>query len=114
MSGYDVARIDELERLPVVEGLTWRPVRKRFGIGSFGVNAYTADEPGGRVVEEHTEGRNRHEELYVVVSGRATFAIGGEEVDAPTGTLVFLPDPDVERGAVAAEPATTVLALGAR
>lgn len=114
MKPYDVTSIDELERLPVVQGMTWRPVRKRLGIRAFGVNAYTADEPGQRVVEKHTEGGNRHEELYVVVSGRATFTIGEQDVDVPSGTMVHLPDPDVERGAIAAEGGTTVLALGAR
>jgi hypothetical protein len=113
--GYEVARLDELERLPVDDAdLVWRPVRRRFGISSFGVNAYTAERAGDRVVEEHTEARNRHEEVYVVVSGRATFAVGGEDVDAPAGTLVYLPDPEVRRGAVAAEPSTAVLALGGR
>jgi tetratricopeptide (TPR) repeat protein len=113
--GYQVARFDELERLPVdEEGLTWRPIRRRFGISSFGVNAYTAERAGDRVVEEHTETRNRHEEAYVVISGRATFTVGGEDIDAPAGTVVFLPDPAVKRGAIAAEAATTVLALGAR
>jgi hypothetical protein len=96
------------------EGLTWRPIRRHLGISSFGVNAYTAAHAGDRVVEEHAETRNRHEEVYVVVSGRATFAVGGEEIDAPSGTLVFLPDPEVRRGATAAEAGTTVLAIGAR
>jgi hypothetical protein len=114
-SGYHVARLDELERLPVDDAdLVWRPVRRRFGISSFGVNAYTAERAGDRVVEEHTEGRNRHEEVYVVIGGRATFTVGEDEIDAPEGTLVYLPDPDVRRGAVAADAGTTVLALGAR
>jgi hypothetical protein len=113
--GYEVTRLDELERLPVdEEGLTWRPIRRRLGVASFGVNAYTAERAGDRVVEEHAETRNRHEEVYVVVSGRAAFTVGGKEFDAPTGTLVFLPDPEVRRGATAAEDGTTVLALGAR
>jgi hypothetical protein len=77
------------------------------------VNAYTA-EPGSEVVENHTEETYGHEELYVVVSGRATFTLDGEEVDAPAGTLVHLPDPTVRRSAVAVEPGTTVLALGAK
>ena len=38
--GFDVAHLDELDALPVVgDGLVWRPVRRRFGIESFGVNA---------------------------------------------------------------------------
>jgi hypothetical protein len=70
------------------------------------------------VIEEHDElgaaGTGRHQELYVVLTGRARFTLDGEERDAPAGTLVFIGEPDVVRGAVAAEPNTTVLAIGAR
>ena len=113
MSG-NIARIEELERYPIEgqEGLTWRPVRRHFDIQAFGVNAYTADEAGQRVVEEHRE-EGGHEELYVVVSGRATFMVDGEEHDAAVGTLVHCP-PGTPRGAVAAEPGTTVLGIGAK
>jgi hypothetical protein len=52
--------------------------------------------------------------MYVVVTGRATFTLDGEEVDAPAGTVVHLPDPSVRRQAVAAEPDTRVLAFGAK
>ena len=113
MSG-SMTRIDELERYPIEgqEGLTMRPVRRHFDIQAFGVNAYTADEAGQRVVEEHRE-EGGHEELYVVVSGRATFMLDGEEHDAPAGTLVHCP-PGTLRGAMAAEPGTTVLGIGAK
>jgi quercetin dioxygenase-like cupin family protein len=112
---FEVARLDELERLPVDdEGLVWRPVRRRFGIRAFGTNAYTAERSGQRVVEEHTERTNGHEEVYLVVSGRARFTLDGTDVDAPAGTIVHLPDPDVRRGAVATEDGTTVLAIGAK
>jgi hypothetical protein len=115
VSAYEVASIDELESFPVDdEGLTWRPLRRRFDIRSFGTNAYTAARAGQRVVEEHTERTNGHEEIYVVLRGRATFTLDGDEFDAPAGTVVHLPDPSTRRGAVAAEDGTTVLALGAR
>ena len=98
--GYEVAHVDELEELPINRGeFVWRPVRRRFGISAFGTNAYTA-RAGQRVVEEHTE-RDGHEELYVVLRGRATFALGDDEVDAPAGTLVFV-RPGTRRGAIAA------------
>src|SRR3954470_11231597 len=110
--GYDVAHIDELEELPINKGeFVWRPVRRRFGISAFGTNAYTA-EAGQRVVEEHTE-TGGHQELYVVLRGRATFTLDGEEVDAPAGTLVFV-QPGTKRGAVAAEDGTAVLGVGAK
>jgi hypothetical protein len=111
--GYAVARIDELDRIEVMNGLEWRPIRRRFGIESFGCNAYTAAKPGDWVVEEHDEANLHHQEAYVVVRGHATFTLDGEELDAPTGTIVFIDDPNVKRLAVAVEEGTTVFALGA-
>ncbi|HET7555329.1 MAG TPA: cupin domain-containing protein [Gaiellaceae bacterium] len=113
MSGR-VARIDELELYPIEgqDGLTWRPVRRHFDIRAFGVNAYTAEEAGQRVVEEHREDSG-HEELYVVVSGRARFVLDGEPHDAPAGTLVHCPSGTL-REAFAEEPRTTVLGIGAK
>ena len=109
---YGVVRIDELDSYPISsqQGLTWRPVRRHFDISSFGVNAYTAEEAGQCVVPEHRDGQ---EELYVVLSGRATFTVEGEEYDAPAGTLVHCP-PGTLRSAFAAEPGTTVLGIGAK
>ncbi len=107
--------ISELESVPVGDSLVWRPVRRTFGIEAFGVNAYTAENPGDEIVEEHDEkgsGAGGHQELYVVIAGHATFTVDGDEIDAPAGTLVFLRDPTVRRGAHAREPGSTVLAVG--
>ena len=110
---YEVAHLDELDRFPVDdEGLLWRPVRRRLGITAFGTNAYTAEKGDERVVEEHYE-KDGHEELYFVASGRATFVLGDDEIDAPAGTFVHA-EPGTKRGAVATEPNTTVLAIGAK
>ena len=115
--GFRIARLDDLERVPVDGGdalsLSWLPVRDTLGIGAFGTNAYVADEPGAHVVEPHTERGSGHQELYFVARGRATFTLGSETVDAPAGTYVFLPDPAVHREAIAEEPGTTVLSFGA-
>ncbi len=108
-------RIDDIDPIAVVGGeLQWRPIRRTLGIEAFGINAYTADA-GEVVVEEHDEtgpGAGHHEELYVVVTGRAEFTVDGESFDAEAGTLVFLDDPKERRAARAAEDATTVLAIG--
>lgn len=111
---YQVAHLDELERIPVDRGLEWRPIRRRLGIQAFGANAYTAERPGDWIVEEHTETQNGHEEMYVVVRGRARFTLDGEEFDAPAGTIVFISDPGVKRVAISEEEGTTVLAVGAK
>ena len=111
------AHVSDLEEVPITDTLVWRPIRRTFGIEAFGVNAYTAANAGDELIEDHDEGGHaagRHEELYVVLSGRAAFTVGGEEIDAPAGTLVFVGDPSVRRGAHAAEPGSTVLAIGGK
>jgi tetratricopeptide (TPR) repeat protein len=112
--GWEAVRIGELESLAGPGTLRWTPLRRHLGITAFGVNAYTAEEVGQDVVEEHTEQTLGHEELYVVLAGRASFRLGEETLDAPAGTAIFIRDPSVRRSAVAAEPGTTVLAIGGK
>jgi tetratricopeptide (TPR) repeat protein len=112
--GARVIPIDEVESLPVLQGeLQWHPLRHTLGIQAFGMNAYTAAKAGDLVVEEHTEESLGHEEVYVVLAGRATFTLDGEEFDAPAGTVVHLSDPKIRRVARAAQDGTRVLAVGA-
>jgi mannose-6-phosphate isomerase-like protein (cupin superfamily) len=113
MARYATAHLDDLEAIPGPGTLTWHPVRAHLGIRAFGTNAYTAEQAGDDVVEPHTEDPDlAHEELYFVARGRATFRLDGEELEAPAGTYVFVPDPAVHRHAIAAEPGTTVLSFG--
>jgi mannose-6-phosphate isomerase-like protein (cupin superfamily) len=106
-------RLDEIDPIAVVDGkLLWRPVRRTLDIGAFGMNAYVAPNAGDDVVEEHTEKTYGHEEVYVVLAGRATFTLDGETLDAPAGTVVFVRDPQIKRHARAEEPGTAVLAVG--
>jgi tetratricopeptide (TPR) repeat protein len=106
-------RIDEIEPIPVVDGtLLWKPLRRTLDIGAFGMNAYVAPNAGDDVVEEHTEQALGHEEVYVVLTGRATFTLNDETLEAPAGTVVFIRDPLVKRQARAEEPGTQVLAVG--
>jgi hypothetical protein len=115
VSGWEVARLDELDAIPVGDGVVWRPVRRKFDIRAFGINAYTSEGVGKHIVEEHDElgaGGGGHEEIYVVVKGRATFTVDGKTVDAPAGTAVFVRDPALKRVAVAEEEGTIVLAIG--
>jgi tetratricopeptide (TPR) repeat protein len=114
MSGYEVARFGELESIPVAEGLVWHPIRRPLGLTAFGINAYTAEAVGGHVVERHTEEQLGHEEVYIVISGRARFVLDDDELSAPAGTMVFVRDPAVKREAIAEAPETLVLAIGGK
>ena len=108
-----VVRLDEVDRIAVA-GVSWLPLRRALGATGFGVAAFTASEPGEQLIEPHDEtspGAGGHEELYVVLSGRARFVLDGEEVDAAAGTFVLVPV-GVHREAAASEPDTVVLAIG--
>lgn len=106
--GWQAARLDQIERVG-----NWTPIRRHFEIGAFGVNAWTGDE-GVEVIPAHDEADSGHEELYVVLAGRASFVVAGETIDGPAGTVVFVRDPAATRGATSTEAGTTVLSAGAR
>jgi tetratricopeptide (TPR) repeat protein len=92
----------------------WNPVRRQFDIKAFGVNAWTAKEAGASLISEHDENRSDHEELYVLVSGKATVTVDGETLEAVPGTAVFVRDPAATRSVTALVPGTTVLAIGGK
>jgi hypothetical protein len=114
VAGWRSVALDDIEPIPIEAGGQpfWRPVRHLLDVGAFGINAFVAQEPGDDVVEEHTEEFLGHEEVYVVLAGRATFTLDGETIDAPSGTVVFVRDPTVKRHARAEVPNTSVLAIG--
>jgi tetratricopeptide (TPR) repeat protein len=111
MSGFEVARVDELDSIPVA-GVVWHPVRRRLGIRAFGMNAYTAEAVGKQIVEEHDESSLGHEEVYVVLRGAVAFTIDRDTFDAEAGTIVFIRDPSLRRVAVAKTDDALVLAVG--
>ncbi len=110
MGTWTSERLDEIDAIS--DGrVPWRPVRHHFGITSFGINVFTGKDVGDRIINEHDETDDGHEELYFVHSGRARFELDGETLDAPAGTFVFA-SPEVKRTAFAEEPNTTFVAVG--
>jgi hypothetical protein len=76
-----IVHLDEIEPTPIGESL-WKPIRSTLGIEAFGVNAYVGGLAGAALFDEHDEteagaGSQRHQELYVVLAGRATFTVTG-------------------------------------
>ena len=106
--------VDELDSVEMPDGFVWRPIRRAFDIRAFGVNAYSVLESGSQIVEEHTESRLGHEEIYLVLRGRARFTVDGNDHELCPGQLVFVRDPALKRAAVALDADTVVLALGGK
>src|ERR687898_3194830 len=97
---FETVRLEELDEIPVTDTLVWRPVRRRLGVEAFGVNAYTAENAGDEIVEEHDEtgsGAGHHEELYFVVAGGGGVPPSGGEEEGPAGPLLFSPPPPAPR-----------------
>src|SRR5512132_1556113 len=114
---YEAIQLDQMPQIEYEdqpEEVDWRPIRIHFGITSFGANVFSGRK-GAQVIIEHRETEEsgtQHEELYFVASGRATFTIEGEEVDAPAGTFVYVQDPNAMRSAVSEDDRTAILCLG--
>jgi len=81
--GYTIAHEEGLER-----NGRWGLVRRSIGLGSFGMNLVEI-EPGGQI-PEHTEAERDHEEVFVLLSGRAVavWVLGvGRRATLQTATL---------------------------
>lgn len=91
-------------------------IRRELGVKSFSINATRAVD-GDELLREHDEVSyyaDGHEKVWLVLAGHAVFTVDGEEIDAPTGTIVHVPVAEAKRSAVAKEPGTTLLGLGGR
>jgi quercetin dioxygenase-like cupin family protein len=114
MPRHDFAAISlgDVERYPSMSGApVLMPLRRLLEVRAFGINCWTAPV-GERVIERHSE-PDGDEEIYIVLRGRARFTIARETFDAGSTTLVHV-QPDTLRQALALEPETLVLAIGAK
>jgi uncharacterized cupin superfamily protein len=107
-------RFVNLSEVPetVISSGRWQPLNERLGIRNFGISAVAMD-PGDDFDIEHDEADAAHQEVYVVVSGRAGFRVGDEEFEAGPGDVVAVPDPAETRNYWAVEPGTRIVCLGA-
>lgn len=111
-----VIHLGELDPIVMHEGQQFLALRHALQLTALGANAYRGNEVGAVVIEPHDElspNAGGHEELYLVIAGRATFSVDGQEIDAPTGACLRI-DVGEHRSARAAEAGTTVVVVGAR
>jgi quercetin dioxygenase-like cupin family protein len=106
-----VLRLSEVPEIPNSAG-RWQPLNEPLGIKAFGVNGVVMD-PGDDADIEHDEADSGHQEVYVVVNGRAAFRLGDEEVEAGPGDIVAVADPAEVRDYRALEPGTRIVCFGA-
>ena len=119
MAGYRTLHLDDIPTVRFEDDSSipsWKPVRRHLGVEAFGTNAYVGEQPGDIVIDASRRAarrrRSAHQELYLVVGGRARFTVGDDSFDVPSGGIVFLDDPALVREAVAVEPATVIFAVG--
>lgn len=92
----------------------WHPLRRALGASGFGVGAYSAAKAGDVLVGTHDEtglGSNRHEELYVVLRGKARATLDGREVELEPEEFLLVA-PETRRGLTALADHTVVLVIG--
>jgi uncharacterized cupin superfamily protein len=84
MSGYSLKAIDQMTS--VYHGAV-RLAGAELGVSAFGMQVLDLP-PGFAEYPEHDHAEDGQEEVYVVLDGRASFVIDGEDVPAEAGDAV--------------------------
>jgi uncharacterized cupin superfamily protein len=107
MADVTVKRTEDFE---AIFGGGFRRVRAGLGITSFGI-AVMDLPPNFKVYPEHDQSHDAQEEVYTVLSGRATLVVGGEEHELEPGVWARV-GPDEKRKLVTGDEGARVLAVG--
>jgi tetratricopeptide (TPR) repeat protein len=108
MDNFAVAHLEEIDELADGRYL-YRPVRHHLDITAFGASVWSARAAGDEIIAAlGADSPEADQELFLVVRGHAVFELNGDQVDAPTGTLVYAP-PRAHRKAIAKEAGTLIL-----
>lgn len=107
MADVTVKRLDEFE---AVFGGGLRCVRAGLGLTSFGVQVIELP-PGFSHYPQHDHTHDEQEEMYVVLEGRATLQVGGEEHALEPEVFVRI-GPGEKRKFVTGDEGVRILAIG--
>ncbi len=108
MADVTVKRTEDFE---AIFGGGFRRVRAGLGVTSFGIAVM--DLPANfKVYPEHDQSHDAQEEVYTVLSGRATLRVGGEEYELEPGVWARV-GPDEKRKLITGDEPASVLAVGA-
>jgi quercetin dioxygenase-like cupin family protein len=103
--------VKKLEDFEAIFGGGFRRVRAGLGVSSFGL-AVLDIPPGFEHYPEHDHTHDGQEEVYVVLEGRATLHVGGEEHELVPGVFARV-GADEKRKIVTGDEGARMLALGA-
>jgi uncharacterized cupin superfamily protein len=107
MADVTVKRLDEFEA--IFHGGFYR-VRAGLGVSSFGISVMELP-PGFEDYPEHDQEHDHQEEVYTVLSGRATLIAGGEEHELEPGVWARVGASEKRKIVTGSDPAR-VLAVG--
>lgn len=107
MADYTVKRVEEFE---AVFGGGFKRARAGLGVTSFGLGLIDLP-PNYSNYPVHTQEHDSQEEVYTVLSGRATLEIGDERVELEPGVWVRVGAAETRRLVTGSEPAR-VIAIG--
>jgi hypothetical protein len=103
-----VKRVEDFE---AIFGGGFRRVRAGLGVSSFGL-AVIDLPPNFKHFPEHDQTHDRQEEVYTLLSGRATLHVGSEEFEMEPGVFARV-GPAERRKFVTDEEPARILAMGA-
>ena len=106
---FSKANVDEIDGAG--PGGAVRFVRRRLGVGAFGIN--WIELPPDTEGRDHDETDTGQEEVNVVVRGGGVYRIDGDEVAVREGDFLRF-DPETRRCPVAGSSGLTILAVGAK
>jgi uncharacterized cupin superfamily protein len=108
MPDVTVKRVEDFE---AIFGGGFRRVRAGLGVTSFGL-AVIDLPPNFKHFPEHDQTHDDQEEVYTVLSGRATLRVGGEEHELAPGVFARVGATEKRKLITGDEP-TRILAMGA-
>ena len=108
MADVTVKRLDEFE---AVYGGGMRRVRAGLGVSSFGMQVIELP-PNFEHYPEHNHDHDEQEEVYTVLSGRATLQVDGEDFELEPGMFARV-GPTERRKFTTGDEGVRFLALGA-
>jgi uncharacterized cupin superfamily protein len=84
------AKVSHLDQIEGLHGGIFKPIGSHLGVTAFGVNLESFPQ-NHEHYPEHDHAADGQEEVYIVISGRATLTIDDQEHDLRAGSVAYVP-----------------------